>query len=53
MKKNGITLIILFVVVFAMTTITSCRKDSGEEPYREYNEDSSLAENEYEVTYNE
>ncbi|MEL6303498.1 MAG: hypothetical protein AAFQ20_01795 [Bacteroidota bacterium] len=53
MKKKIIALMALVLVVFSMTTVASCRKDSGEEPYREYNEDSSLAETEYEMTYYE
>mgnify|MGYP001794150660 CR=1 FL=1 len=53
MKKNVIALMALVLMVFSMTTVTSCRKDSGEEPYREYNEDSSLEYSEDEVIFSE
>ncbi|MEL6975180.1 MAG: hypothetical protein AAGL29_07270 [Bacteroidota bacterium] len=53
MKKKIIALMSLVLVVFSMTTVASCRKDSGEEPYREYNEDSSLEHSEHEVALQE
>ena len=53
MKKNVIALMALVLMVFSMTTVTSCRKDSGEEPYREYNEDSSFEYSEDKVTFSE
>jgi len=53
MKRNVIAIMALVLVVFSMTTVTSCRKDNGEQPYREYNEDSSLEYSEDEVTFSE